>query len=199
MTKIKLKENIINTIITSNVFSNKDIKRIIENKSIIIDAYSYIDNLEINQLLPNNIIKKFSITNIAECPFETLSMGEKILVKILYYVNSEDSFIVLNNILLFIDSNKRDILLKYLKKSSKTIVNITTNPEECMYSDNLIIYHDNQFIYKELNELISLEKQFKEIDSELPFMVQLSLKLKYYNLVEKPILNMSRMVNKLWK
>ena len=199
MTKLILKEKKLNTILTNTIFRNSEIVRLIDKNAIILDATSPIRNLEVGQLLPKVLIKKFLLTNIEECPFETLSIGEKILVKILYYVNNEGNIVVLNNVLLFIDSYKRNLLIKYLKKSSKTIVNITVNPEECMCSDNLAIYHEGQFLYKDLNELVQLEKLFKEIDSELPFMVQLSLKLKYYNLVEKPILNMSRMVNKLWK
>ena len=43
------------------------------------------------------------------------------------------------------------------------------------------------------------EKKLKQASLELPFMADLSHKLSYYGLVEKPIYHMNRMVSHLWK
>ena len=43
------------------------------------------------------------------------------------------------------------------------------------------------------------DKIWKEAGMKLPFMADLSLKLKYYNLLDEPILDMNKMVKQLWK
>lgn len=197
MTKIELMDKKLNIVLTNSILSIDKIKKMIE-ECVIIDNETSIKNLEIKYLLSSETIKKFSLLGIEEYLFETLSKGEKTLVKILHYIENND-LIVINNLLLYIDSYRREMLLKYLKKANKTVVVITLNQEELMFADKAIIYANSHYIYKSISDLVNLEKTFKELDTELPFMVQLSLKLKYYNLVEKPILSMSRMVNKLWK
>jgi len=43
------------------------------------------------------------------------------------------------------------------------------------------------------------EKPFKDANLEFPFIADLSLRISYYGLIDKPILEMNKMVNELWK
>jgi hypothetical protein len=87
-----------------------------------------------------------------------------------------------------------------LKNTKKTIINITNDNEEIIYGKKVLILKDNEVILNDdIKNLINDEKYFKQIKSDLPFMISLSLKLKYYNLLDKQITSMDRMVDKLWK
>lgn len=43
------------------------------------------------------------------------------------------------------------------------------------------------------------EKEFKKGNLDLPFMASLSLKLKYYDLIDDVYLDANKLVNELWK
>ena len=45
---------------------------------------------------------------------------------------------------------------------------------------------------------VTNEKELKSIGFDMPFMANLSLKLKYYGLVDDVITNMNAMVKQLW-
>ena len=47
--------------------------------------------------------------------------------------------------------------------------------------------------------ILKKEKILRENHIEIPFMIDLSTKLKYYDLIDNPILNMNEMVDELWK
>ena len=48
-------------------------------------------------------------------------------------------------------------------------------------------------------EVLKEDSKLNKVGLSLPFMVDLSLKLKYYDLVDDVILDIDRMVNELWK
>ena len=81
-----------------------------------------------------------------------------------------------------------------------TIIYLTSDIESAIFGKKIAII-DNQQIIKcdKLKEILSDEKIFKQINQKLPFMADLSLKLKYYNLIDEVILDESKMVDKLWK
>lgn len=197
MKKIDIIQNKINVLIINDILTNSDIRKILNEDSLIITNTSSTKNFTVKELIKKEYINKFNLKEIEDCLYETLSKGQKVLIQILNLLEY-DKLIVLNNILLYLDPYTKETLIKILKKEKKTILIITINPEDIMYSDNLFIYKD-ELIYRKINDTIKDEKLFKEIDSELPFMILLSQKLSYYNLVDKAYTNMTRLVNKLWK
>ena len=198
MVKINIVQNKINVLLLNDILNSTNIKKLLNEEAIIVTNESSIKNFEVKKLIKKEYISKFDLTDIKDCLYETLSKGQKMLIKILHFLDQKE-LIVLNNVLLYLDPYTKEKLIKTLKKEEKTILIITINPEDIMYSDNLAIYKDKELIYRKINDTIKDEKLFKEIDSELPFMIQLSLKLSYYNLVDRAYTNMTRLVNKLWK
>ena len=102
-----------------------------------------------------------------------------------------------------IDNNRRSDVLKVLtdlNKEGMTIINITHNSEELLYGNEIIVLNggiiQDQGITK---ELLRKEKLFKNNGLELPFVVDLSYKLKYYGLVDDIVLDIDELVNKIWK
>ena len=113
--------------------------------------------------------------------------------------------------ILFLD----DICEELEKKEKKEIINLlrtlqletgvsivmsTSNLNIALESDYLLII-DEKKILLEGNPLSIIEKDnvLNKIGLELPFMVDLSVKLRDYNLVEKTELDIDRMVDNIWK
>jgi len=137
--------------------------------------------------LNRNILNKYSDYQIIDSSFE--------YVELLKYKK-----VIFFNVL----SNLNEIDLKklydYLKLNNIYFINVTNNIEEILYTDNLIIY-DKDKILAEGNtiELLKNEKLIKRLGLNLPFIVELSILLKDYNLTDKLYLNKESLVGDLWK
>ena len=96
---------------------------------------------------------------------------------------------------------QRTTIFKFLKQLKQTtIINITNNIEDSLYGDRIVLLN-NQTIFLDdtTKNALKNEKAFRSCNLDLPFMASLSLKLKYYDLLDSTILDMNKMVNKLWK
>lgn len=92
-------------------------------------------------------------------------------------------------------------IIKQLNKEEKmTVVMSTDNLKETLESDYLYLLENGNIVI-EGNPLLVLQedKLIARLGLALPFMVDLSLKLKFYNLIDDVILDMDRMVDCLWK
>jgi energy-coupling factor transporter ATP-binding protein EcfA2 len=187
---------------TAILSSNDSISKYIENEfknSLLITSIPK-DNIELLVNDMTKLIKDLKIAELFEYSFNTLSIGQKQLLQIVCALGSKNKTIILDNALSNISDTKKEIIYKYIKTTDKTVINITKNTEDIIYSEYTIVLKDDEVLLNnKTNEILDRENEFKESGFELPFMALLSLKLKYYNLVKKPITSMDRMVNKLWK
>lgn len=187
---------------TAILSSNDSISKYIENEfknSLLITSIPK-DNIELLVNDMTKLIKNLKIAELFEYSFNTLSIGQKQLLQIVCALGSKNKTIILDNALSNISDTKKEIIYKYIKTTDKTVINITKNTEDIIYSEYTIVLKDDEVLLNnKTNEILDRENEFKSIGFELPFMALLSLKLKYYNLVKKPITSMDRMVNKLWK
>lgn len=150
------------------------------------------------------ITKHFEIEHILECDPNTISGGEKELVKIVATLLGNPKIIILDECTAMLDGMTKEKLFKYLKKinrQNKTTIICTTNDiDDILYGKRIIMLgNENIVLDSKLNKALGNEKIFKENNLELPFMASLSTKLKYYNLLDEIILDMNKMVNKIWK
>jgi len=148
------------------------------------------------------IVKEFSIENMLEYNPNNLSGGEKQLVKLLSNLVGNPKLIILDEATSMLDGVTKEKVYKYLKKLNRqnvTIICTTNDMNDLVYGKRIIMLGNKNIVLdSKLNKAFN-EKLFKENDLELPFMASLSLKLKYYNLIDEIILDINKMVNKLWK
>lgn len=109
----------------------------------------------------------------------------------------DDSFLLLNN-------NYKKIIFNYLMKLKKnkdlTIVYFTSNMDNVLGSDYLYLLDNFKIIESGRPlTLLSDDKLFYESNLEVPFMVDLSTKLKMYGLIDNLYLDMEELVDKIWK
>lgn len=183
-------ENVNDTFIGETV--KEDLIFTLENRNL--------ENTEINNRI-EEITKLLKIENLLDYSIEHLSGGEKVLIALANALIIKPQILILDNSFSSLDGIISEKIFKFLKKQKKlTIINITTNVEECLYGENTIVMNDGNIILNGNNiEVFNNDKKLKSIGIDIPFMIELSSKLKYYNLVDEPILDIDKMVNHLWK
>ena len=137
--------------------------------------------------LNRNILNKYSEYQIIDRSFnyEELLKYKKVIF-----------FNVLSNL----KEEEINKLYDYLRINNILFINVTNNIEEIIYTDNILIYDKDNIIYEgKMIELIKNEKLFKRLGFKLPFIIELSILLKDYDLVDKIYLNKESLVEVLWK
>jgi energy-coupling factor transport system ATP-binding protein len=149
------------------------------------------------------VVEMLNIKHLLKKEPNILSNGEKQLVALASSIINRPKILILDEALTKIDFNTRlkiINILKDLNKSGMTIINITHDMEELVNGDNVLVMNNGEIVlHDDKNIVLMEEKKFNDLGLELPFMASLSIKLKYYNLIENPIFDMNEMVDKLWK
>jgi hypothetical protein len=63
----------------------------------------------------------------------------------------------------------------------------------------IVLSNGNILLDGPVMEVLKKDKVFNRIGVEIPFMVDLSIKLQLYGLIDHIILDMDEMVNAIWK
>ena len=188
------------------VFENPDNTFVAE--TVADDIAFALENLQYTPKTIGDKIKKISeylnITHLLEKNPHYLSGGEKQLVALAGALITDPKILILDEALTMLDGIEKESILKLLKKLIQekkiTIINVTHDMEETVYGDKIIVLDNGKVVFNDEKEVVyKEEKTLKKLGLELPFMVDLSNKLRYYGLVDENILNMNEMVNHLWK
>ena len=188
------------------VFENPDNQFVAET---VMDDIAF--SLENMQVKPKEIMARvkeianyIGITDIIEREPHTLSGGQKQLVALASALVINPKIIILDEALTMIDLDVRDKIYKILEQINKekgvTIVNITHDMDETLYSKDIVVLDEGKVILNGQKELVlKEEKVFSKLGLSLPFMAELSIKLGYYGLIDHMLFNMDEMVDEIWK
>ncbi|MGM9849946.1 MAG: energy-coupling factor ABC transporter ATP-binding protein [Bacilli bacterium] len=152
----------------------------------------------------NEISKYLGIDHLLNrCPRD-LSGGEKQLVGLGCALITGPELIILDEAFSMVDSMSKLNMLKLLRRIKKdynvTILNISHDIEESIYGDDIIVINEGKVvIHDSKKNVYREEKLLNKLGFELPFMVSLSNKLSYYDLLDKVVYDMEDMVDLLWK
>ena len=152
----------------------------------------------------NNRIKKitgyFDIDEILDKDPFHLSMGEKQLVILLSYLVLDMDIIVFDNSFCYLDKKIKTKVFKYIKEIKRlTIVNFSSNPDDAYLSNEIAVLNKN-IVYREaIQYAFNSDKLYYSNGLDLPFMGDLCLKLKYYDIIDKTIFDRTELVNEIWK
>ncbi len=161
--------------------------------------------LQTNNLEEINIIlEEFKLKKLLSKKTNTLSDNEIIYLQLILALSHNPKILILDNISSYL--NKQDYktiinnLKEYQVKHSMTIIMTCIDLEESIESDYLYIMNHGELAL-EGNPLEVLKKDniINKIGLDLPFMVDLSVKLMDYDLLKEVILEKDRMVEELWK
>ena len=148
--------------------------------------------------------KFFDIKRLLDKKTYDLTNSEKQEVLIAIALLHKPKILLLDNPFSMMDNKTRAKFLKKLKeyrnKNKLTIVLTTTNLEDILESDYLyIINKGNVVIEGKPLSVLKEDTIINRLGLNMPFMVDLSLKLEFYKLINNIELDMESMVNTLWK
>lgn len=220
--KTVLSKKLCNKIDNSDVFidgkkiTEYDIKYLRENIAVVLDDDNYEnefvyeellyyqDQLGINfkeaELKIKDIASFFKIEHLLGKKIYSLYICDKVLVKILALLLLSPKVFIVDNLLSYLKEDKRKLLLKYLKEKEISFINITTDAEEILFSDVVVVINNfKSVISGSPKSILEGNSILPYMGIKLPFIVDLSHNLILYNVVDKIYCDNRKLVDKLWK
>ena len=132
-----------------------------------------------------------------------LSGGEKVKVALACSLIHNPKILILDESLSMIDECDKEYILGVLSKLNKkglTIISVTHDLRETYYSDRLIIINDGRIMLDGAPlKVMEYDKILNRLGIEIPFEIELSIKLKLYGLIDSLIPNVEKLVDTLWE
>lgn len=148
----------------------------------------------------NKFIKYFNLEEISEVKIIFLTEAEKALVKILSLLIINPKIIGIDTLLSYLKEENKLKIIKYTKENKISVLNITSESEELLLGTHIIVL-DNFKVesYDTTKETLKKEKLLLRLGYDLPFIINLSNGLNYYDLFKKTYYDNSSLVEYLWK
>lgn len=150
------------------------------------------------------IARVFKITKLLDRNIKDITSSEKQkLLLALSYIHKPKVLLLDNPFIMMTMSDKKEMLnsLREINISDKVTIILASNDlEEIINLDYTYVFDDGKLIMegKPLSVLRE-EALLNKIGLRLPFMVDLSFKLEFYELIKSPVLDLEGMVDILWK
>lgn len=131
-----------------------------------------------------------------------LTTYEQVRVLIGVAIIHKPKVIFLDNILSNLNDQESKKIFRLLDKIKKDITICITSSDikNILYFDNVIVINDGKAIMEDTpNNILSKDNELSKMGIAIPHMIDLSLKLSFYGLVDEVITDVDRMVDELWK
>ena len=147
-------------------------------------------------ILSNNInqelLKKFLEYPIIDDSLSFNDLKQKVEFNTSKMVVLNDSFYKLN-------SKEISIIIDLFKKQQMNFIYITSDIEKSILSDKIVVFDNNEIVLNGLKEdVLKEEKILKRLGFGLPFVVDLSLQLNYYDILNKIYFYIFLLIGELW-
>lgn len=147
-------------------------------------------------ILVNNANKAFFENFESYKVLDTMNGFDAIKMQVEVFLSKR---IVFNEIWYYLSKEEKSELLEILKRRNVSFVNITSNVEDVIYSDYVIIYDDDKKILEGNKEMVLRnEKLLKRLGYGVPFVVDLSIQLNYYDIFDTVYYDMDKLTEALW-
>ncbi len=176
------------------------------NIIIIDDKFNY-ENILVSKLIKkycskkiyNKIINEYDLQNITSKKVSDLNEQNKIKLLFCLKLSSKGDIVIIDNLLNKLNCHNKNIIVKILNKLKIKVINMTNNMEDTLLGENIIIMDKGKIMLNDKKENIFMKyDDIKKIGLDLPFIVDLSIKLKYYGLVNKIYFNMEELIGAIW-
>lgn len=161
-----------------------------------------IEYINCDESYKKSVIKELNIKSLLKKEWETMTNKEIVMSQLLISLLRQPKILLLDDIGYYLDKDEKEIVFNYLNKYKEKaiIINTTINLEDSLCTDYLYIINNGK-IALEGNPIKVLQKDnvINKIGLKIPFMIDLSVKLRDYNLIEEIELDKDRMVELLWK
>ncbi len=172
---------------------------------IVFHEYSVQDELLNygNQEEIDKIIAELKIRNLLKKNESNLTTKEIVLIQIIIALLKKPKILLLDNLEEFLKEDTMKIityLKKYQKDNDLTIVIATIHLDEIIDSDYIYIIKNGKVeLEGKPNIIFEKDNIINKIGLNLPFCIDLSVKLKDYNLLNEIKLDNIGIINDIWK
>lgn len=162
-----------------------------------IESLIHFSELSLNH---QNIILTFLKLNNLKYSYSELNLKFKLKVSILFQVLQFPTFFFVDDILsLFSKQEKMDFLI-LLREFNITLFYVTSDIEDTLLFPYVIVMgRDGILIEGNTINVLKQEKIMHRLGFTLPFLVDLSLQLKSYEMIDEIFLDEQELIQKLWK
>lgn len=146
-------------------------------------------------ILHNNPDENF-INKLGSIPVVKDLEFNKLVERLEFFPNKQ---VIFNETLYGLKLDEKMEIFKLLKKQNISYINVTSNVENAIYSDYIFVYDGNKLVLEgNRNEVLKEEKTLKRLGYGLPFVVDLSIQLNYYDIFNKVYYDLDELVRALW-
>lgn len=165
---------------------------------------SGMDDERIKKIV-KDVAKDLEITKLLDSKIKDLNHYERLKVVLASLLVSGPKLLILDDPCLYLSFYEKEEfmgILEQVRSSGVTIIMSCSSLEEVVYTINSTLYvldKGNIVSSGESLKVLSDDSLLNKVGLELPFMVDLSVKLEYYNLASKINLSSLGLVDSLWK
>ena len=144
--------------------------------------------------------KKLDIESLLQKNVKDLSLSKRKIVLFAQTLVHKPKLIIIDDTFDELDNNYRKKILDFLINTNSTVLFVTNNVEDILLFKKVIIINKGEIIsHTDVKKAIKNEQLFIKNNIKLPFLVELSHKLKDYNLIDDVVLDTKEMVDAIWK
>lgn len=196
--KITETQNIIQTIIPLELTSFQNTVE----EELLYQISNEISKIEKNKLI-KEITKAFKLTKLLTKSVESLKNGEKIYLQLALALIKNPRILLIDDLSPYYNKQElleiTKILCEYNEKNKITIIMVTSLLECNLLSDYTYILNNGEIVLEgNPKEVLEKDNILNKSGLNLPFMMDLSVKLRDYDLIKNIELDMDRLVDTLW-
>ena len=146
-------------------------------------------------VLSNNVDKKFmskfGVYQIIDVlPFEKLKNNLEMF---------QSKRVIFNESLSSLSNKEKKEIFDLLDKQNINYVNVASNIEDALFGDYIIVYDEDMKVLEGNKEVVlKNEKLLKKLGFGVPFVVDLSIQLMYYDILDKVYFDVDNLLEALW-
>ena len=171
-------------------FVQKTVQEEIESKNLLKEKESFYK-------------KELKYFKLWEKKIDKLSIQEKILLQIILAMAKANDLIVIDNLDYYLNKKELEEVYSLAKRETQkfktSILFFTTSLEQALKTDELYILYDGEIIlHGEPLTILQKDNVLNKIGLTVPFMIDLCVKLRDYELIKDIELDKERLIDILW-
>ena len=154
---------------------------------------------EINKKI-DEIAAYFKVSDLLDREIRSLTMEERIMIKILSYLIIKPKIFAMDNLLGYLSEKRLKSIIKYIKDNNITLINVTTYSGHLLLGDNVVVMNNYKALMcTKVSSVLEGNSILPYMGIKLPFIIDLSHNLILYGLIDKLYFDDRKLVDKLWK
>ena len=174
---------------------------VFEELLLLMENFKWNDNRKEKSI--NTILEKLNLNDYKYKQPSRLSKKHKISVLLAKALLLTPKVLVMSLNSINLSRMDKDYIFSILEQyvsNGMSVIFETNDSEDILYSDRMMVLHNGDIaIEGSTINVLKKDGLLLKLGVELPFIVDLSLKLKFYDVIDKIYFNEEELVNKLWK